>query len=121
MIVPFGLAIPMGFVVGRLLMILAVTVQKCAVLPLSAMARESGGISSWGGPTKTVERHKADSSLETLGRMVVAVTVTGVVGSPRRQFGDGAGRRRGRPDEMVLLPPFILNAVASSLCPSALR
>ena len=39
-----GLAMPMGCVVGRLFMTLAETVQKCAVLPLSAMASESGGI-----------------------------------------------------------------------------
>ena len=43
-IVPFGFVIPIGDVVGRLFITWAVTVQKCAVLPLSAIARESGGI-----------------------------------------------------------------------------
>jgi hypothetical protein len=36
--VPLGLAIPMGCVVGLLFTTAAVTVQKCAVLPLSAIA-----------------------------------------------------------------------------------
>ena len=48
-IVPFGFVIPIGVVVGRLFITLAVTVQKCAVLPLSAIARESGGIMVGGG------------------------------------------------------------------------
>ncbi len=114
---PLGLEIPIGRVVGRLLMTLAVTVQKCAVLPLSAIAKES----EEGGPTYTVDRHKSEYSLViTLGRFEVVSIVSGV-GSPRCQFGVTAGSWRGRPDEMVLLPPFILNAVASSLWPSALR
>jgi hypothetical protein len=57
MIVPFGLVIPIGFKVGRLLMTWAEMVQKWEVLPLSAIAKASGGI-SLGGPTVigTVER-----------------------------------------------------------------
>jgi hypothetical protein len=43
MMLPLGLAIPIGRVVGLLLRTVAVTVQKWAVLPESAMATESGG------------------------------------------------------------------------------
>ena len=111
----------MGALVGRLLSTLAVTVQKCAVLPLSAMARESGGTIVGGGPTKTVlDRQTAEYSFKTLGWLVVS-QIGMVVGSPPRQLGAVVCRWRGRPDEIVLLPPFILKAVASSLWPSALR
>lgn len=126
MMLPLGLAMPMGCVVGRLFKTVAVTVQKCAVLPLSAMAKESGagGITDEGGPTETVlDRQKSEYSFKTLGWFIV-VSVVGlgiVVGSPRRQLDSAAGKVRGRPVEMVLLPPFILNAVASSLWPAALR
>ena len=41
---PFGFAMPMGRVVGRLLTTAAETVQKCAVLPESAIAVTSGGM-----------------------------------------------------------------------------
>jgi hypothetical protein len=44
MMLPFGLAMPIGRVVGRLLMTAADTVQKWAVLPLSAMALKLGGM-----------------------------------------------------------------------------
>ena len=46
MMVPLGFAIPMGLldVTPRLLIPSAVTVQKCAVLPESAMASVSGGM-----------------------------------------------------------------------------
>ena len=50
MIEPLGLVIPMGLVVGRLLMTCAETVQKCAVQPLSAIANDGDG-SRVGGPT----------------------------------------------------------------------
>jgi hypothetical protein len=46
---PLGLRMPIGLVVGRLLMTWAETVQKCDVLPLSAIANESGDI-VMGGP-----------------------------------------------------------------------
>lgn len=59
--VPFGLAMPIGWVVGRLLMTAAETVQKWAVQPLSAIAIVSSGLVDEGGPTKTVERLKPDS------------------------------------------------------------
>ena len=53
MIVPFGLAMLMGLVAGRLLMTCAVTpVQKWEVLPLSAMASASGGMIVGGGTYK---------------------------------------------------------------------
>ena len=44
MMEPFGFAMPMGRVVGRLLTTAAETVQKCAVLPESAIAVTSGGM-----------------------------------------------------------------------------
>ena len=44
MLVPLGLAMLIGRVVGRLLITWAEMVQKWAVLPLSAMARVSGGM-----------------------------------------------------------------------------
>lgn len=44
MMAPFGLTIPIGRVVGFLLMTAAETEQKCAVLPLSAITLESGGM-----------------------------------------------------------------------------
>ena len=70
MTVPLGLAMPMGWEVGRLLRTVAVTVQKWAVLPLSAIATESEGEVGVGGPTGSVllERQKAEYSLfKTLG------------------------------------------------------
>lgn len=92
MIVPLGLAIPMGLLVGRLLRTWAVIVQKCAVLPLSAMARASGGTMVGGGPTVTVDRQKSESAFRTLDRVVVVSRVKGMVGSPRRQLvGEDAG------------------------------
>ena len=63
-IVLFGFVIPIGVVVGRLFITLAVTVQKCAVLPLSAIARESGGIMV-GGPTNTVDRQESELAFKT--------------------------------------------------------
>ena len=44
MMEPLGLAMPIGRVVGRLLMTAAETMQKCAVLPELAMAVISGGM-----------------------------------------------------------------------------
>ena len=49
MMFPLGLAMPIGREVTRLLITWAVTVQKCAVLPLSAMANASGGMRVGGG------------------------------------------------------------------------
>ena len=130
MIVPFGLAMLMGLVTGgRLLMTCAVTVQKWAVLPLSAVARASGGMIVGGGPTRDTEledRQIFESLRVTLGKLSAVSTVGNVVvvGSPRRQLADGGAAVaswRGRLEEMVLLPPFILKAVASSLWPLALR
>lgn len=108
----------MGVVVIFLLTTWADMVQKCDVLPLSAIARESGGI-SLGGPTVGAEVKQHSESLETL----VEETTLLFVGSPHRQSLLEARfrARRARPELMVLLPPFILKAVASSLCPSALR
>jgi hypothetical protein len=58
--VPLGLAMPIGFRVGRLFMTAAEMVQKCAVLPLSAIAIVSRGImfgAGGGGPMLlTVDR-----------------------------------------------------------------
>jgi hypothetical protein len=49
MMEPLGSAMAIGRVMGRLLMTAADTVQKCAVLPLSAMAMvESGGMTVGG-------------------------------------------------------------------------
>jgi hypothetical protein len=82
---------------------------------------------SRGGPTgaTVVDKQKSDSLHVTLrGIVVVSDGSVVVVGSPRRQLekaAAGAANWRGRPEEIVLLPPFILKAVASSLCPSALR
>ena len=83
--IPFGLAMPIERVVGLLLMTAADTVRKWAVLPLSAMALQLGGMVIGGGPTKTVERLKPES-LNTLGGVKVC-SVVGVAGSPRRQLG----------------------------------
>ena len=84
------------------------------------MAMESGlaGGGS-GGPTEkgVTELQIITVSLETLGIDNRGVTI-GAVGSPPRQV--LAGKRRARPAEIVLFPPFILNAVAVSLWPSAL-
>jgi hypothetical protein len=86
-IVPLGLAMPMGLVVGRLLMTVAEIVQKCAVLPLSAMARASGGMIVGGGPTTTVDKLKSETlvSLKTLCGIRVDARVERI-GSPRRQL-----------------------------------
>jgi hypothetical protein len=56
--VPLGLAMPMGVDVTRLLTTAAVIVQKCAVLPESAMPNVSGGmmVGGAGGPTETEEK-----------------------------------------------------------------
>ncbi len=88
MIAPLGFAMAIGRVVGRLLMTAADTVQKCAVLPLSAMAMvESGGMTVGGGPTgKLVEDKLKPESLRTLGGRKVKSKVVGGVGSPRRQL-----------------------------------
>ena len=113
---------PIGLEAGRLLMTAAVTVQKCAVLPLSAMAIVSAGgiIFGGGGPIGlTVDKLKPES-LKTLGGMTVRSRVVDI-GSPRRQLVDADVLSwRGRPEEIVLLPPCMRNAVALSLCPSAL-
>lgn len=77
-----------GRVVGRLLITAAETVQKCAVLPLSAIARESGGLRGVGGPTCTVVDKLRPESLKTLGGIVVVAKVVVNVGSPRRQLVD---------------------------------
>jgi hypothetical protein len=88
--VPLGLAMPIGFWVGRLLMTAADTVQKCAVLPLSAIARVSGGMTVGGrrgGPKKTVEALDSES-FRTLGGITIVVFKVDVIGSPRRQLVD---------------------------------
>ena len=118
----------MGRVVGRLLITAAVMVQKCAVLPESAIARASGGIMVGGGPMGTVARLKPESLL-TLDWIVVSARQLRTIGSPRRQFAgederreeervvvelSEVGRRRARPEEMILLPPIMRNAVAVS-------
>jgi hypothetical protein len=77
----------MGCVVGLLFTTAAVTVQKCAVLPLSAIAKALGGIIfGGGGPTKTVDRLKSESLLTLGGIEVVSRDVGVSVGSPRRQL-----------------------------------
>ena len=121
MMVPLGLALPIGDVVGLLLMTAADTVQKCAVLPLSAMAILSGGMIVGGrGPNKTVEALESES-LKTLGGITRVCSKYDVIGSPHRQL-DVAGLAaaaswRGRPEVMVLFPPRMRKAVASSMCP----
>lgn len=67
-IVPLGLAMPMGCVVTRLLTTWAVTVQEWAVLPLLAMATESGGLIAGMGTYY-------GSSRETKSRIVVVRNV----------------------------------------------
>ena len=55
MMVPFGLLVTLiERVVGRFLMRAADTVQKCAVLPLSAIAKAVGGRQEAGRPTRAV-------------------------------------------------------------------
>ena len=75
----------MGRVVGRLLMTADVTVQKCAVLPLSAMAMESGGWNGAGGTTRTVDKLKSEAVVETVGAGIIELSRVAMVGSPRRQ------------------------------------
>jgi hypothetical protein len=75
----------MGRVVGRLLMTADVTVQKCAVLPLSAMAMESGGWNGAGGTTRTVDKLKSEAVVETVGAGKIELSRVAMVGSPRRQ------------------------------------
>ena len=107
---------PIGQVVGRLLMMAAVTVQKWAVLPLSATAVRSGGIRfGGGGPMTTVEDKLKPESLHvsTLGGIGVGGSGVDRIGSPRRQR-LGEAVRRGRPEEIVLFPPRMRKAVASS-------
>ena len=125
---PLGLAMLIGCEVGRLLTTAAVTVQKWAVLPESAIARPSGGIIVGGGPTKTEDKLNKPDLLETFSGMCGGSVVFSI-GSPRRQLAageegrprareveEGAGEaiRRGRPEEIVLFPPRIRKAVASS-------
>ena len=120
--VPLGFEMPIGFVVGRLLRTAAETVQKWAVHPLSAMATRSGGIKVGGGGPTVADDKLKPVTLETLRGIEEASTADGKVGSPRRQLGVEAldASCRGRPLEIVLLPPRMRNAVASSRCPSAL-
>jgi hypothetical protein len=84
--VPLGLAMPIGFWVGRLLLTAAETVQKCAVLPLSAMAIVYGGmtVGRRGGPKKTVEALDSEL-LITLGGITI-VSKVDMIGSQRRQL-----------------------------------
>ena len=120
MMVPFGFAIPIGLEVGRMLITAAVTVQKCAVLPLSAIAKESAGGIGSGGPTNTLDKLSAETLETFTGKLVLLVArIVLRVGSPRRQL-LAVGSWRGRPEEIVLLPPFMRKAVASSWWPSAL-
>jgi hypothetical protein len=88
--VPLGLAMPIGFWVGRLLMTAADTVQKCAVLPLSAIAIVSGGMTVGGrrgGPKRTVDALYSES-FKTLSGIIIVVSKVDVIGSPRRQLVD---------------------------------
>ena len=130
MIVPFGLAMLIGRVVGRLLTTCAERVQKWAVLPLSAMANLSGGMVIGGGPMGSVDKQKSEYSLMTLVGLIVRLGSHVDIGSPRRQLVAGGGAAaadrvvvswRGRPAAMVLLPPCIRKTVASVLWPAALR
>ena len=113
---PFGLRILMGLVAGRRLITWASTVQKCEVQPLSAIARVTDGVDE-GGPTVEKEERQEPETLIGLDELDW-VTTFERIGSPPRQV--GTGRRRARPEEMVLLPPRMRKAVASSLWPSAL-
>ena len=63
------------------------TVQKCAVLPLSAIAIVSGGmtVGGRGGPKKTVEALESESFI-TLGGITIVVSKVDVIGSPRCQL-----------------------------------
>ena len=63
-----------------------------------------------GGPTRAVERQVQPEAFKTLCGIMLGSDWLGG-GSPRRQLG-AAGRRRGRPVEMVLFPPCMWNAVA---------
>ena len=81
-------------------------------------SKRIGRKDSRGGPTRTVDKLKS-VLLETLGGgIVVAIVFT--VGSFRCQLLDEAANCRGRPEEIVLFPPFMRKAMASSWCPTAL-
>ena len=71
---------------GLLFTTAAVTVQKCAVLPLSAIAKALRGIIWGGGATKTVDKLRSESLLTLGGIEVVSRDVVVSVGSPRRQL-----------------------------------
>lgn len=88
---------PMGCIVTRLFTTEAVTVQKCAVLPESAIAVLSGGIIVGGGPTMAAEEKHKPESLETLDGMLSDSTVETCIGSPRRQLAGAGTERRLRP------------------------
>lgn len=57
-------------------------------------------------------------TLDSGGRSAAAAAMR--IGSPHRQSRVVLDNWRGRPDVILLLPPFILKAVASSLWPAAL-
>ena len=71
-----------------------------------------------GGPTVERAVKQEPESLIELDDKECEATHEHDVGSPLRQV--GICKRRARPAEIVLLPPRIRKAVASSLCPSAL-
>ena len=105
---PLGVRMLIGCVVGRRLMTGDAIRKKLLVLPVSAMM-----LLVVGGPTVGTMLGIDDSSLEeeaSIHRVVAGV------GFPPSQV--GAGVRRRKPDEMVLLPPCILSAVAVALWPS---
>jgi hypothetical protein len=107
MIDPFGLRMLMGLVAGRLLFTGALVWKKLLVVPVSAMMEDKGS----GGPTEDVDK-------ECSVLLDISILAFFFVGFPPSQL---VGRRGPRkPPEMVLLPPFILSAVASVLWPSFL-
>lgn len=90
----------------------------------AAAVGNSNGIRRYGGeggPTIAIDKQEPES-LRTLdwGQVVSRVDVAG---SPWRQLASDevvVESWRGRPDAMVLLPPFMRKAVALSWWPSAL-
>jgi hypothetical protein len=122
--VPPGVWIEIGHDVGRRFMTGASIVQKCAVLPVSAMAGTDGGSAMVGGPTGA----RAAGS----GGLATGITITSLrvtledgavargVGFPPGQAEDvGGGAEAGAlprgvrpPRRMVLLPPIMWRVVA---------
>jgi hypothetical protein len=117
MTVPLGVRMAMGWAVGRMLTTGAFTVQKCAVLPVSAMAVKSVRVSE-GGPTaigSIIEDNRAQVGVNDEFSILLSTGIDAAVGFPHPQLPALVRVAPWWPAcMMILLPPIILVAVASS-------